>query len=67
MLVPRKITTPKNESDLHFFLKQVAVALLVQRFDCRLVATEVYLPNISREELKKWRNLYISILTAITA
>lgn len=52
MLVPRKIVAPKNESDLHFFLKQVAVALLVQRFNCRLVATEVYLPDISRERCK---------------
>lgn len=52
MLVPRKITTPKNESDLHFFLKQVALAMLAQRFKCRLIATEVYLPDISRERCK---------------
>ena len=52
MLVPRKISAPKNESDLHFFLKQVALALLAQRFKCRLIATEVYLPDISKEREK---------------
>lgn len=49
MLIPREISAPKNESDLHFFLKQVALAILAERFKCRLIATEVYLPDINKD------------------
>lgn len=54
----RSNNTPNNESDEHFYLKQIAKILLKSKYNCKYIGSEVFLgKSIDKQHTNKYKNL----------